>query len=182
MLIKAIATVVPAYSMAIVKFPKKVFNDIDSIIAKFWWGQNGEKDKLHWQSWKKLSRRKNEGGMGFRVLEDFNLALLSKLCWRILKNSNAMWVRVLKGIYFHSCSFMEARKGSHPSWVWSSILAGRELLQENTAWRVGDGNDINVWHEKWVVGLEGIKLVCERIPDELKEMKVAELIDDETRK
>lgn len=62
-LIKVVATAVPAYSMAVFKFPKKVCAEIDAILARFWWGQNGENEKLHWQSWGKLTRSRKDGGL-----------------------------------------------------------------------------------------------------------------------
>lgn len=89
---------------------------------------------------------------------------------------------MLKGVYFKDKGFMEAKKGCHPSWCWSSILTGRDLLEENIAWKVGNGDDINLWHDKWVVGIKGLKLSCERIPDELFQQKVSSIIDDQPKR
>lgn len=102
--------------------------------------------------------------MGFRDFEDFNLALLAKLSWRIINHPNALWLKMLKGIYFHKNSFLEARKGCHPSWCWSSILAGRELLMKHLAWKSGDGVSVDVWNDRWVVGIDGLRLKCVQIP------------------
>lgn len=181
-LIKAVATAVPAFPMSVFKFPKKSCSELNSILSNFWWGEGQNGNKLHWKSWDKLSRSKFNGGLGFRELEDFNIALLAKLCWRILSCPNALWVRMLKGVYFKDKGFMEAKKGCHPSWCWSSILTGRDLLEENIAWKVGNGDDINLWHDKWVVGIKGLKLSCERIPDELFQQKVSSIIDDQPKR
>ncbi|KAL0415513.1 UNVERIFIED_CONTAM: hypothetical protein Slati_3383200 [Sesamum latifolium] len=69
-----------------------------------------------------------EGGLGFRCLREFNLALLAKQGWRILTRPEALISRVLKARYFQQCSFWDAMKGVRPSWTWSSILAARTLL------------------------------------------------------
>ncbi|CAL8162629.1 unnamed protein product [Prunus armeniaca] len=50
--------------------------EINSDIAKFWWANQDKDHGMHWKSWNSLSRNKNEGGLGFRDLMDFNLALL----------------------------------------------------------------------------------------------------------
>ncbi|KAK4392149.1 hypothetical protein Sango_1992700 [Sesamum angolense] len=48
-----------------------------SMVANYWW-HNGETKKIHWLSWKKMCIPKALGGMGFRDLHAFNLAMLSK--------------------------------------------------------------------------------------------------------
>ncbi|CAL2265654.1 unnamed protein product [Prunus armeniaca] len=50
--------------------------EINSDIAKFWCANQDKDHGMHWKSWNSLSRSKNEGGLGFRDLMDFNLALL----------------------------------------------------------------------------------------------------------
>lgn len=60
------------------KLPKCLYKDIESIIKKFWWGYKGEARKIHWLGRKKLSLPKIQGGLGFKDLEQFNLALLGK--------------------------------------------------------------------------------------------------------
>jgi hypothetical protein len=45
---------------------------------------------------------------------------------------------------------MEASLGSKPSFAWKSILSAKELLQQGVIWRVGDGQNIKVWGDKWV--------------------------------
>ena len=41
-------------------------------------GQRGEEKKMAWLSWDKLCEPKECGGMGFKELKYFNLALLAK--------------------------------------------------------------------------------------------------------
>ncbi|KAI5349016.1 hypothetical protein L3X38_001903 [Prunus dulcis] len=97
-LIKSMALAVPAYPMNIFKFPTTLCKEIDSVLAGFWWGQNGDNRKLHWINWDTLGQPKHERGMGFRNLHEFNLALLAKQCWRILMEPQSLWVKVLKDL------------------------------------------------------------------------------------
>ena len=43
-----------------------------------------------------------------------------------------------------------AKRGSHPSWLWSSLLRGRDLLLQGVRWQVGNGQNISFWTQKWV--------------------------------
>ena len=65
-LIKAIAQVIPTYSMNCFLLPKSWCSDVDGLIAKYWWGQTKNERKIHWVKWDKLRRRKFEGGLGFK--------------------------------------------------------------------------------------------------------------------
>lgn len=76
-LIKSIAYVVPVFSMNCFQLPVELCNEIDSIISSFWWGSTGEKRKMSYVAWKKMTVSKQAGGMGFRELQKFNQAPLA---------------------------------------------------------------------------------------------------------
>lgn len=75
-LIKAVLQVVPAYTMSVFQFPKKLCTELDIMFAKFWWcnqhknrgiiGAGGSlwESKKVWEGW---------------VLEMWNASI--KLCW-----------------------------------------------------------------------------------------------------
>ena len=50
--IKNVAQVIPTYIMSIFRLPKHLCNDINSILARYWWGQIPDEKKVHWISWK----------------------------------------------------------------------------------------------------------------------------------
>ena len=77
-LIKTVAQTIPTYTMGMFKIPKALCDTINSTLAKYWWGQTKDEKKIHWINWKELCTPKKKGGMGFRDIQAFNLALLVK--------------------------------------------------------------------------------------------------------
>ena len=110
-LIKTMAQAIPTYAMSIFKFPKSTCDNINSLLAKYWWGQTKEERKIHWINWKKLCTQKKEGGMGFHDLHSFNLAILSKQAWRLIHDTNSLFYKVYKAQYFPNSSFMMENRG-----------------------------------------------------------------------
>lgn len=71
-LIKSVVQVLPHYAMYIFKIPLSICNSIDNSIARFWWRNDQNKARIHWQRWELLKERKANGGLGFRDLIAFN--------------------------------------------------------------------------------------------------------------
>ena len=46
-LIKTVAQAIPTYSMSMFKIPKKICGDINSVLAKYLWGQTKNEKKIH---------------------------------------------------------------------------------------------------------------------------------------
>jgi hypothetical protein len=110
------------------------------MISKFWWGSKQGERKIHWVSWNSLCKQKKEGGMGFRSLKEFNLALLAKQGWRILQNNDNLITKCLKSRYFPRTNFIHATIGHNPSYTWRSILEARcEVIDHAGMWKIGDG-------------------------------------------
>jgi hypothetical protein len=78
LLIKAVIQAIPIYAMPVFLLPKNICKKITNIISQFWWGDDDQGRKMHWYAWWKLCFPKEEGGMGFRDLHSFNLAMLAK--------------------------------------------------------------------------------------------------------
>ena len=77
-LIKVVFQAIPTYAMGCFKLPLSLCHEIETMIKKFWWGQRGDKRKIHWLKWDELTKSKLEGGMGFRDITMFNDSLLAK--------------------------------------------------------------------------------------------------------
>lgn len=105
---------------------------------------------MHWFAWDRLCVPKKEGGMGFRDIESFNLALLGKQAWQIFENPNSLLTRVLKRKYLVESNILTATDKKKSSYVWKSILQDRDLLRIGLRFNVGDGKMNSAWIDPWL--------------------------------
>jgi len=132
------------------KLPRGLCKDIESLIRKFWWGYKGDERKTHWVSWKKLCLPKNQGGLGFKDLEQFNLALLGKQVWRLIHNTDSLLYKVFKAKYFPHCTILDDEVKMKGSYAWQSILKARNLVCTRSTWRIGNGKKVLKRGDNWL--------------------------------
>jgi hypothetical protein len=176
-LIKAVAQSVPTYPMSCFKLSKTTCKKMTSAISRYWWGGDEEKRKIHWRKWSEIAHTKQGGGMGFRDLHLFNLAMLGKQGWRLITRPDSLCARMLKGKYFHDGNFLTARKKRGSSHIWQAILKGREVLQTGLIKRIGNGMSTNIWSDKWIPNTPGLRPICRK--PEARAEKVCELISSD---
>ena len=46
-LIKTVVQAIPTYFMSVFRLPKSICDGINSLLAKYWWGQDHEERKIH---------------------------------------------------------------------------------------------------------------------------------------
>lgn len=117
-------------------FPKFFSDDLNRLIASYWWNGDEREKRIHWCSWEKLCTAKSEGDLGFRNLYGFNLALLAKQGWRLLSKPNSLVANILKAKYHPNFSFMEAHASTHASYCWKSICATCAVIASGLRWHV----------------------------------------------
>ncbi|XP_050242110.1 uncharacterized mitochondrial protein AtMg00310-like [Quercus robur] len=158
-LIKAIVQAIPTYTMSCFQLPQSLCEDLEGMMRNFWWGQKQQEFKMCWISWKRMCNSKASGGMGFRNLQAFNLAMLAKQAWRILTNPSSLVARVLKAKYFPIGDVLSAKLGNSPSYSWRSIYNNLKDLKEGTRWRVGNGKRIHIWDDRWMPNPSTYKVI-----------------------
>lgn len=113
-------------------------------------GEIGGKRGIRWKAWDHLCVPKQWGGLGFRRLREFNLAMLSKQAWNLIQNPNSLVGRVYRARYYQNTDFLNARKGNNPYFIRSSLLETQEIILRHSRWRVGDGTTIRILEDRWL--------------------------------
>ncbi|MBA0669344.1 hypothetical protein Goklo_007316, partial [Gossypium klotzschianum] len=111
-------------------------------------------------NWDRMCHPKGMGGLGFRDLRLFNITLLGRQVWRLIHCKDTLCYKVLSAKYFPDGNVFLPKCMDKPCFTWQSIAQAAKILNEGFGWTVGDGKNINIWHDNW--GLEGLsgKSIC----------------------
>uniref|UniRef100_A0A803PRW0 Reverse transcriptase domain-containing protein n=1 Tax=Cannabis sativa TaxID=3483 RepID=A0A803PRW0_CANSA len=134
-LIKAVAQSLPSYAMNVFLIPLETTREMESLIAKYWWQSSSTTSSgIHWMSWKRLCQHKSKGGMSFRNLRDFNVALLGKQCWRLLINQDSLVSRVFKARYYPNGTFTSDHLRFQPKLCVEEYFRSSKLVANGVRW------------------------------------------------
>lgn len=131
-------------------------------------------------SWEKICVPKLCGGLGFKLLKPFNLALLANQDWRLQLADNSLVYRVFQACYFKICDFFPSSFGNKPSYIWKSIFAAQEIVKKWVRWSFGNGQKVRIWEDKWVPNSSSYKVVSPRVLSSQASI-VSDLIDVEDK-
>lgn len=147
---KTAAQTIPNFWMSLFLIPREIVDKIEKSMNAFWWGTKGGNGGIKWMAWDRICDVKEEGGLGFKKLSEFNIAMLAKQAWRLINNVNPLVTQIMKARYYPNADFLQASLGVNPSYVWRSILEAQEVVSKGCRRRIGDGKDTRVWEVPWL--------------------------------
>lgn len=65
-----------------------------------------------------MCKVKEEGGLGFKKLVEFNLEMLAKQAWSLINNANPLVTQLVKARYYPRSGFFHATLGDNPNYIW----------------------------------------------------------------
>ncbi|CAN0878596.1 Putative ribonuclease H protein At1g65750 [Linum grandiflorum] len=125
-------------------------------------------------TWERLEIRKDQGGLGFRDIRGFNLALMGKQIWRLIMNPGTLVSRIYKAKYYPTGNIFSAALGHRPSFVWRSLCEARSVVHRGLCWKIGDGESIRVWGEPWLREPDSLFLDTP-MPHQAEDLRVCDL-------
>ncbi|XP_057246695.1 uncharacterized protein LOC130589452 [Beta vulgaris subsp. vulgaris] len=100
--------------------------------------------------WDRICKPKCFGGIGLRKAEVNNIALQLKLLWKLLKDNNSFWVKLVHKKYVKNSFLLSHKPSVLASWQWKRLMSLRPLFRKGLRWQVGNGIKINFWYDNWV--------------------------------
>ncbi|GJZ26652.1 RNA-directed DNA polymerase, eukaryota, reverse transcriptase zinc-binding domain protein [Tanacetum coccineum] len=103
-------------------------------------------------AWKEVCKPKDQGGLGFKSLELWNKTLLVKHLWNVASRKESLWVKWINAVKLKDRNVWDVDVDSKDSWCWKCLLNLRNWISNNMRYKIGNGESINVWHDKWFEG------------------------------
>ncbi|KAL2498245.1 Uncharacterized protein Adt_23795 [Abeliophyllum distichum] len=147
-LIRSVLSSLPLYLLQILKPPKAVLKKLESIFARFLWDSKDHTHRLHWKRWKDLCLPTEEGGLGFRRLQDLVDTFSLKLWW-LFRSQRSLWAQFLRGKYCQGTHPILATVPYYASPVWRRLKLIGPQAESYIAWKLGRGH-IFFWHDCWM--------------------------------
>ncbi|KAH9763649.1 putative ribonuclease H protein [Citrus sinensis] len=137
-----------------------------------------EVKKLHLINWADVCRPKLSRGLGLKNLTLMNEALLMKLGWGLLVNSNSYWAQVLCSKYgFDPNTMSTSLPTKYGSYLWKAIGRIWPKVLQGLRWNVRDGKRIRFWQDAWVADVGPlVHLAAAPIPEAILNDWVADAI------
>ncbi|GJZ26721.1 RNA-directed DNA polymerase, eukaryota [Tanacetum coccineum] len=155
-LVKSVLGSLPLYYFSLFKALAFIIKTLESIRSRFFWGFDDSLSGINWVKWSSILLDASKGGLGVGSLEAKNLALLGKLKWRFLTDTNALWRKVIKELYGNNGGFSFAPISLGPSGVWCDILSSVTKIEamddsfKSSFWvKVSSGSDTLFWKDPW---------------------------------
>ncbi|KAM1068445.1 hypothetical protein ACFX2A_000415 [Malus domestica] len=163
LLIKSVAQALPLYLMSSFLLPKYFYDNLNHLIATFWWNGTDRENKIHWLLWEKLCHLEFRGGLGLQNFSAFNLALLAKQAWRLIANLDSLVAQILKAKYFLACQFKDAVIKPNYPFVSRSICVTHRVINCGARWLIRNGASVHIWEDSWVPLPHFLRLISSKL-------------------
>ncbi|KAL4368990.1 hypothetical protein GQ457_05G022000 [Hibiscus cannabinus] len=167
-LIKSVAQALPQYVMSCYLLPCSLVEEMSRSIRRFWWSGKGSARGWPLVSWDDICLPKAAGGIGFKDLHLFNIALLGKQLWRLLSTPDSLLCRTLRAKYFPDGDLFSASAPAHSSFAWKGLHRAMLRLRDGFFWTLDIDSQVRLFRDRWggfsPIALDGDTIDREEIP------------------
>ncbi|KAL2238095.1 UNVERIFIED_CONTAM: putative mitochondrial protein [Sesamum indicum] len=110
-LIRSVIQGVECFWLQVFPLPAAVIEKIHRLCRNFLW--NSRRAPV---AWEEICHPKEEGGLGIRHIQSWNVALLARVLWNIHRKADMLWVQWVNGVYLRGASIWDwqPKKGDSP--------------------------------------------------------------------
>ncbi|XP_071939975.1 uncharacterized protein [Coffea arabica] len=147
-LIKHVLSAIPVHLLSATVLPRSVFGILEKACSNFLWGSSPNGTKLHWIWWSQLCYPVEEGGVGFRRLEDVYTAFSCRLWWSF-RIGTSVGAAFLRAKYCRGTDPCQAQLTLTALPVWRRMVNVSRQVEISMLWLVNDGS-CHFWYDNWL--------------------------------
>ncbi|KAK4397773.1 Anaphase-promoting complex subunit [Sesamum angolense] len=152
-LIRSVIHGVECFWLQIFPLPTTVIEKIHRLCRNFLW--NSKRAPVAWEN---ICHPKNEGGLGIRHTQTWNVALLTRVLWNIHRKADTLWVQWVDAVYLKGGSVWDwqPKKGDSPllqrlaeirSRIITDFGSSKAAIQHIAGWSNSKGLDTSKAYE-----------------------------------
>jgi hypothetical protein len=149
-LVKSVLSSLPIFFMGCFDVPITIKDQVVKYMRHcLWRKKNGDVQARGSAliSWKKITRPKNQGGLGVLDLDTQNRALLLKNLDKFYNNNDIPWVKLVKGAYYNNGSLPGG--SVEGSFWWKTHLKLVDTFKGLAKCNLGNGKSSFFWQDNW---------------------------------
>lgn len=121
---------ISVYWSQIFLLPKAVLKQVTSICRSFLWTDTCNSFKPWYVSWDDTCKPKSHGGLGFRAITHWNMAIVGKLVWDIALKADNLWMNWIHDRYIKDHEWNSYDAPQNANWVAKFITSDSFHLWE----------------------------------------------------
>src|ERR1044072_6453265 len=108
--------------------PELICDYIDKLSRRCIWAKGDNTRSWNLVSWDKITKPKEQGGIGLRSARANNIALLGRLVDDLIHEPQKPWVRALAEKYLQQTSVLAGKYHAGDFYIWRGIMLAKEKL------------------------------------------------------
>lgn len=140
--------------------PKKILSKLDASMRDFFWGFDQDSGRyLYLRAWDRIYRPRENGVLRFHHTQrKTRLLYLNWIGSSIMNLIGLGWNWSGLSTLKVDAYWLENWPKS-VSWIWSIIVASRDILQLGLYRNLGPNSSIRIWEDPWFLALPNIRLI-----------------------
>nr|GEW04137.1 hypothetical protein [Tanacetum cinerariifolium] len=135
------------YWASVFILPSRIVHDLEQLMRGFLWCQGEMKKGKSKFAWESVCMPKQEGGLGIRKIDDFNIALI--YIWCILTHKESLCVKWVHTYKLKGRCFWDVPCRGDFSWGWRKLLQIRYTIRTIIWHKINNGKSTSVWFDRW---------------------------------
>eukprot|EP00253_Pinus_taeda_P023626 PITA_23626 len=139
------------YQAAFLLAPRNVKDQISSLLRNFLWqGGRGNDKKLHLVNWDTIKKPIDEGALQIRDPSLVNLALGSKILWKMIKEPLHPVSAILRSKYTNKVEFrtLQLSHIANSTLLWKLCFKSSKLFKRHAFKISGNGKSTSLWQDR----------------------------------